>query len=585
MVGAHVYLLAANTTGYGQPSASLLQASVTGASDAIGAYVTTDYAGHFTIPGGFTCSATTQVYLYALGGANSAAGLLAALGNCPQTSELAPASYVVNEVSTVASAYAMAGFTADATHVSSSGTPLATTDLANAFANAANLYAPTTGATIRTTPGGNGQVPSETVSTLANILASCIDSSGPNSAACSTLFANAPSLTGSTWAHGQSVTNSTPTDTATAAINIAHNPGANVATLWKLAAANTTFGSILPAQPNDFTIGINFTGGGINGPYAAAIDAEGSAWFANLGNNTVSKLSPAGVALSPKLGYTNGTPIGPVGIAIDLSGNPWIANAVSSSLTKYQTSGALLSPQTGYAGGGLSLPQALASDALGNIWVANYAGSVSKFSNGGTPISSPFGYAGGGVSSPVAIAVDASGAVWVANTTSTPPSVTKLSSAGAGISPASGFIGGGLTNPFSVAIDATGNAWIANFGGNSVTKMDTNGNPISPSTGYLGGGLSLPFSIAIDGGGNAWIANAGAFSITELDSQGVAVSPSTGFQGGVINGPQALAVDGSGNVWVANSGDITVTELVGAAVPVVTPLVTGIKNNTLGTRP
>ena len=574
LVGAHVYLLAANTTGYGRNSSSLMQSSVTGTSDAIGAYVTTDSSGHFSIPGDFTCSATAQVYLYAVGGTNSAAGLLAALGNCPQTTDSLPSSYVINEVSTVASAYAIAGFAADATHVSSSGTPLAVTDIANAFANASNLYAPSTGATVQTTPAGNGVVPNQTISTLADILASCIESSGPKSAACSTLFANSQSLAGVT-----------PTDTATAAINIAHNPGANVATLWKLATANTPFGPTLPAQPNDFTIGVNFTGGGINGPYAAAIDAEGNAWFANLGNNTVSKLSPSGAALSPASGYTNGTPIGPVGIAIDLSGNPWIANAVSSSLTKYQTSGALLSPQSGYAGGGLSLPQAVASDALGNIWVANYAGSVSKFSNGGTPISSPFGYVGGGVAGPVSIAVDASGAVWVTNTTSTPASVTKLSSAGTGISPGSGFIGGGLNNPFSVAIDATGNAWVANFGGNSVTKLDTNGNPISPSTGYRGGGLSYPFSIAIDGGGNAWISNTGAFSVTELNSQGVAVSPATGFQGGLINGPQALAVDGSGNVWVANSSDITVTELVGASVPVVTPIVTGIRNNTLGTRP
>ncbi len=46
---------------------------------------------------------------------------------------------VVNEVSTVAAAYAMAGFATDATHVGSSGTALALTGIANAFANAANL--------------------------------------------------------------------------------------------------------------------------------------------------------------------------------------------------------------------------------------------------------------------------------------------------------------------------------------------------------------------------------------------------------------------------------------------------------------
>ena len=577
--GARIYLLAANTTGYGQPSVSLLQSSATGASDSIGAYVTSDSTGKFSIPDGFTCNSTTQVYLYALGGnagagVNSGAGMLAALGSCPSNGNAAPSNYTINEVSTVAAAYALAGFAVDATHISSSGTPLAVTDVANAFANTANLYAPTTGNAIDITPAGNGSVPSKTVNTLADILAACIQSPGPTSTPCTVLFSNAHSPSGSV-----------PTDTASAAINIAHNPGANVAALFRLAAANTPFGPSLPTVPNDFTLGINFTGAGLNGPYAAAIDAQGNAWFANLGNNAISKLNPMGAPLTSAQGNTNGSPIGPVGIAIDLSGNPWVVNAVTNSLTKYQTSGALLSPAPGYTGGGLGVPQGLATDALGNIWVANYAASVSKFSNGGTPISPATGYQGGGILGPVAIAIDASGAAWVTNTKGSPNSVTKLTSAGQVISPVNGFTGGGLQNPFSVAIDNGGNAWVVNFGVNSVSKLATDGTPISPSTGFKGGGLSLPFSIAIDGGGNAWIANSGLFSVTELANDGTPLSPPTGFQGGLVNGPQAIAVDGSGNVWIANSDDISVTEFVGASVPVVTPIAAGVKNNTLGARP
>src|ERR1700744_1773485 len=66
--GAHVYLFAANTTGYGQASVSLLSASLTGASDSIGGYVTTGTDGSFSMDGGYTCAANAQVYLYALGG-------------------------------------------------------------------------------------------------------------------------------------------------------------------------------------------------------------------------------------------------------------------------------------------------------------------------------------------------------------------------------------------------------------------------------------------------------------------------------------------------------------------------------------
>src|ERR1019366_8272488 len=114
----------------------------------------------------------------------------------------------VNEVSTVAAAYAMAGFATDATHVGSSGTTLAQTGIANAFANAGNLETLGTGMALATTPAGNGTVPQAAINTLGNILAACVNSTGTG-AACTTLFANAES--GGT-------TGTMATDTATAAI-------------------------------------------------------------------------------------------------------------------------------------------------------------------------------------------------------------------------------------------------------------------------------------------------------------------------------------------------------------------------------
>jgi hypothetical protein len=579
VAGAHVYLMKANNTGYGQPSVSLLEASATGLQDSIGAYVVTDSQGNYAVPAAYACSGQDQVYLYVVGGnagygTNSGVGLMAAVGDCPQQQFSGTLTYAVNEITTVGTAYAIAGFATDATHVSYSGSALGLTGLQNAFANVTNLYTPSSGTLLGTTPAGNGQVPSQAINTLANVIASCVLTSGPGSPSCETLFSNATSASGAA-----------PPDTANAMLNIAHNPGANVSKLFNLAAQNSPFGPSLAAMPNDFTLGINFTGAGLNNPYAIAIDGEGNAWVANVGNSTVSKLTPLGAPLSPASGNTNGTPIGPVGVAIDLSGDAWIVNAVSSSLTKYSSSGALLSPATGYFGGGLAVPQAIASDALGNTWVANYQNSVSKFSNGGTPISPAGGYAGGGIAGPVALAVDASGSIWLANTQGNPSSVSKLTSAGQAISPGTGYFGGGLSTPFGIAIDSAGNAWVANYTGNSVTKLSNSGTPLSPASGFTGGGLSLPYAIAVDGGGNAWVANSGSYSISELSSSGQPLSPSGGFTGGLLNGPQAIAADGSGNIWVANGDDISVTELLGASVPVVTPLVTGIKNNILGTRP
>ena len=143
------------------------------------------------------------MYLYSIGGtqggvANPVAGLLAA-GNCPSGGSFPSGLYVVvNEVSTIATAYALAGFATDALHISSSGTPLAQTGIFNADANALNLENIATGTALTTTPAGNGTVPQTTINTLANILAACVNSNGAstgptNPTACYTLFNDAES--------------------------------------------------------------------------------------------------------------------------------------------------------------------------------------------------------------------------------------------------------------------------------------------------------------------------------------------------------------------------------------------------------
>ena len=177
----------------------------------------------------------------------------------------------------MAAAYAFAGFATDATHVSSSGTALAQTGIANAFANAANLATLATGAALATTPAGNGTGPQSEINTLANVLAACVNTNGAvtgptTPTTCYTLFTNA--LSGGT-------TGIQPTDTATAAINIAHNPGASVATLYGLASGTPPFGPGLGAAPNDWTIAIKFTGGGMGSPGDVARDGAGNVWITN----------------------------------------------------------------------------------------------------------------------------------------------------------------------------------------------------------------------------------------------------------------------------------------------------------------
>ncbi|MGO8934682.1 MAG: hypothetical protein ACLPLZ_11380 [Terracidiphilus sp.] len=593
IVGAHVYLYAVNTTGYGGPgiapnstnaSVSLLRNATGTAQDANGHYyVTTDQYGNFTITGDYSCpSSYAHPYFYASGGdsgsgANSAIALTAPAQACNTS-----ASTDVNEVSTVVTAYAYAGFASDPTHVSSSSTTLAATGVTNAANNIANLEDISLSVALATTPAGNGTVPQAEINTIANILAACVNSTGPGSTQCSTLFTNATN-------NGVE-----PIDTATAALNVAHYPGVNVGNLFGLQIADSPFQPMLPSTPvpNDFTIAVSYTGGGLNSPVPIAIDAAGDVWLGNTatGANSVSEFSPLGAPVSAS-GYTGGGIVDPYSIAIDSSGNLWTANVTPDSLSKLGSNGTPVSTSAGYTGGGLNAPYAIAFDPLGHVWVVNNVGSsLSEFSSGGTAITTSSGDTGGGISNdPVSLAIDASGNIWVTDSI-TLGALSEFNSAGttpgSPISPSTGDTGGGLNDPWGLAVDASGNIWVADSGtgANRISLFGASGTAISSPLGYTGGGLSIPEALAIDGAGNVWVVNRASnltsppypdSSISEFNSSGTAISPATGYTAG-LNLSIRIAVDGSGNVWVPNATLNTVTEFVGAGSPVVTPIVANL---------
>jgi len=589
IVGAHVYLFAAGTTGYGgagiaatglNASNSLLKASSTGLSDSIGAYVLTGSGGTFSITGDYSCTPNTQVYVYALGGnpgggVNNQAGLIAVLGNCPSSGNFLTATpfVTVNEVSTVAAAYAFAGFATDATHVSSSGTALAQIGIQNAFANTANLADLPSGTALATTPppSSNGTPPQTEINTLGNVLASCVNSNstsgGGPSAACTTLFSAA--LSGGT-------AGSAPSDTATAAINIAHNPSANIAALYALPTGQAPFGPTLMAVPNDFTVGIQYTGGGLTDPHYLAIDGFGDAWMVN-NNSTVTELSSLGApfANSP---YTAGGLNGAQAIAIDLSGDAWIANYTSNTVTELSSSGSAMTGSpfaTGTKG-----PQGVAVDGLGYIWVTGTKTpySVTRLSSSGV-VQSGFPFTTG-LTNPRSVAIDNGENAWVTSNAA----LTEVSVAGVQVGLQ--LTGNGLATVDFDAIDNSGNVWLANGNtANSSVSEFTNLGAAATGSPFTAGGVSTPVALAIDGGGNVWIANNGTASVSELSNTGAAISPANGYAPPGVNGPVGIALDGSGNIWIADPNELQVTELIGAATPVVTPLAAGVKNNSLGARP
>jgi len=588
--GAHVHLFAANTTGYGQASISLL--SNTGLTDSAGPYVATATDGTFTVPAGLACSTHQQLYLYAIGGTagantNPATGLLAALGAC---GGITPATLVtIDEATTVAAAYALSSYAATPTSVSSPNTTAAQTGIANAFLNAASLASLATGQAVASTT--NGISPQPAVNTLANILNSCA-SSPTGSTSCTTLLAATQS-----------------TDTASAALAIAHNQGANISQLYALQSAAAPFSPHLTTAPHDFALGVTFSGLQGYGTSGLAVDSNGNVWVlqypqVNKSVPHLTQFSSNGIVEQNVDTTCNAlTSSTPNAIAIDPSNNVFLLttssatyddsddNPQSYSTSQYCTlnsSGVMISPPGGYNLGGnqtqsLSLYNlAIAGDSTAYIPSTTLLG---RTLNGVATDGS--GYVAGNAPYTLSDAIDGSGNFWL--TSPATNGVVKLSPAGTLLSPANGFIGGGLSIPSNLAIDNGGNVWVINSeagypnAGTSLSKLSTTGAPLFGSG--LTTGPPVPYSVAIDGANNAWVASgydiSGApLSVYELAPSGateLAISHANNSRE-YLNDPQSITVDSTGSVWVSNGLDYTVTQFIGAATAVVTPVAANLQS-------
>jgi streptogramin lyase len=569
IVGAHIYLFAANPAGYGAPSISLLNPAQPGvAFDSTGYYVLTDPNGYFQISGDYTCTSGQQVYLLSIGGnpglpagqVNPALYLMAAMGACPegQTNLANTVPYIfMNEVSTVAAVYALSGFMTDGTHVSSASTPGALQGLANAFLTVTNLVDVATGTARIQNVGGNGDVPQAEINTLANLLVTCVNSDGASG--CTPLFSNAPDSSGVA-----------PTNTVSAALNIARKPGANVSALFTASQITPTFQPALTTAPNDWSLALTFYADKMVGPYFPAIDSIGNIWVPDYANNTLTEFDPTGSILSGKNGFAGGLNL-PYAIAIDARDNPWVVNfgpVNASTVSKFSPVGVPL----------LSSPYACdtqcffpAFDAAQNLWISGSQhttvlapdGSIlKKFTTNAFDSGIAINSAGVGWS------IGQPGLLYRIGLPATLSSTSETTTAS----------GNDLT---SVAIDSADNIWYASNKNNAIGVSDKNGVLVSPANGYTGGGLKGPAQIAIDGSNRVWVANREGNSLSAFTKTGVAISPATGYQAAGISNPRGLAIDASGNIWLTNFTYNSLTEFIGIATPSATP----ISPTTHGQRP
>jgi sugar lactone lactonase YvrE len=667
ITAAHVYIFEANSgTGYGvTPPTSLLGNTdpvyaPTGCNSTVTLplvwdgtqcyYQTggTNYAGsnnpvdsnpgEFQLTGLYSCTPGDNVWLLSLSGypttptgsgstLNPYAGLMAALGQCPTGGNFSADQFIyMNELSTVAMAYAIAPFAAKTTGSNYGTNMLISAPTTNvlgfnqAFNNAIQLYNifgtndPADRSAPHTTLSGPGIPPYYLINTLGDVLASCINTSGDYPAGnistnCSELFTD---VYGGT---------SIQTDTASAALAIAQDaatlPPTNVTGLLSLSTSaspwqpnNTSSGAPYGGLYPEFSVAIAYTpvtGLTVDG---VALDASGDVFtnvFETTGytvkltqNSSGSVVVTNDHTLSPKLNDAGA-------LAIDSAspGNIWSTGAQGTSGHLYETANdsaftSVASIDSSPLSSSESLADPIAADKLGYVYIADPSlgsgpageivvtngGADTKIKASTAPLSTY-----GCVAGATGVAVDPNGALWVTGTGGgiIPGSVVcHINTTGTVIYSKSTnqVIRGGpnaISEADAVAVDSSNNGWTVSYSGNTVQYLSPTTSVASPT--YTDdGAVAAPVAIAIDGNNNVWILNYSnnavlsngdtliGGSIAELSHTGSPLTLGSGIQAGNLSAPTGIAIDISGNVWVANTDDQSLVEVIGIATPTVNPL-------------
>jgi len=582
--------------------------------------------GAFSITGDYTCPALVNgisppVYLTATGGNpgltagtnNTALAEVAALGPCNTLyANAATTTININEVTTAAAAWALAPFASvgtSYTSIASSSTNLA--GITNAMLFAQQLADYTTGASPGAAAPVGSVMESAKLYTLADILASCVNSTGTDSN-CSGLFKDVTPTGGTK-----------PADTFGAALMMVQNPGYNVGNIYMNHVGTSPPWTALSAAPNDFTMTIRYASQGIflpsAGPLAnftmGAIDASGNLVGTGTSGNNLTLASfnrqftqLLNVPVCPDgNGYCYGASTIDNGFAIDSTGDLWVdtvyvENATSPTapgsmnvgpftVSEFNSTGTLLSPISGEpvggaASGGAAQAQAIAPDSNGTVWVGNFGdsgGNVALLNTGGTLLSPAAGYGSTSGISPINIALDSNHTAWVAswgyaNETGKSvsyPYITSIANAGTtSTSAASPTITKyNISSPvtYAIAVDPSNNVWFTS--GNSQSAGFNNLGYIK-STGTVGataiqtGGMINGVSMATDPGNHVWVANYNPTSyiltLSEFSTAsatiGTALSPSTGYgldtglaTAYVIENIPGLIIDSTGSLWLPNT--------------------------------
>ncbi|WP_052135175.1 NHL repeat-containing protein [Collimonas arenae] len=290
-----------------------------------------------------------------------------------------------------------------------------------------------------------------------------------------------------------------------------------------------------------------------------AVDAAGNLFVSDTGNNTIRKVTSAGVATTVagsagNVGSTDGNAQNarfnqPGGIAVDVSGNLYVADTQNNTIRKI-TSAGVVSTLAGSAG---------------------QTGQVDGVA-GNARFNQPWG-----------VVLDTAGNLYVADTGNdtvrkiTPTGiVTTLAGSAGNVGSSDGNGSNAQFNlPLGIAIDSATNLYIADTSNNTIRKLTPAGDvsTLAGSSGNSGSNdgsgtrasFNQPNGIVVDSSGNIRIADTGNQLIRSVSASGI-VSTIAGAAGNAgsadgngnnakFNQPKGIAADAANNLYVADTGN------------------------------
>ena len=279
---------------------------------------------------------------------------------------------------------------------------------------------------------------------------------------------------------------------------------------------------------------------GINAPGGITRGPDGALWFTNAGNNTIGRITTAGVVTT----FTGAGISDPGGITAGPDGALWFTNYSGNAIGRITTAGVV----TIYTGTGIDYPTAIAAGPDGALWFTNFglqpvrSSSIGRITTAGVAQS----FTGTGIDFPVSIAAGADGALWFTNFGTT--SIGRVTTAGV----VSNFAGPSVDQPEGITAGPDGALWFANSGNNTIGRITTAG----AMTSFAGAAINDPVGITTGPDGAVWFTNlddSGNFagSIGRITTAGV----STKYNDAAISSPLGITVGPDGALWFTNSNN------------------------------